>query len=391
MKWWNRLFKKKAPREQGQAEDSRVINTFELEQVNPDNKEERERYVKDCLEQMATAQKDLVSLTEEYNAVTSQLKDMDELEALPEDDAEEVMDAASIILNLEQTRAAYKDRRGLLKDSEYAKMESQEEEVEEGIQKIREAERYRKLVQQDLSRLDGERHAYRYRRNEMAAMKVNLKGIATICMTAMGICLVMLMILQVGFDLETWAGYFIAVAATAIALTVIYVKYTDADRELDKVEKADNKLILLQNTVKIRYVNNVNLLDYLYMKYGVENGTQLEKLWRVYLKEKEERRQYAETEEKLEAQRKQLIRTLLQCRVKDPERWVRTCSAIVNPEVRKELRESLLQRRQSLRKQMDYNQQIAQQASENIKEIAKENPIYGQEITELVEQYEKQY
>ena len=41
----------------------------------------------------------------------------------------------------------------------------------------------------------------------------------------------------------------------------------DAMNQLEKTEKGINKIILLKNTVNIRYVNNKNLLDYLYLKY----------------------------------------------------------------------------------------------------------------------------
>ena len=49
---------------------------------------------------------------------------------------------------------------------------------------------------------------------------------------------------------------------------------------------------MLQNRVKIRYVNNTNLLDYLYMKYQVSSGKELKVLWDKYKVEKEERRRY---------------------------------------------------------------------------------------------------
>ena len=70
---------------------------------------------------------------------------------------------------------------------------------------------------------------------------------------------------------------------------MIYVKHTEAKRELKRVELSINKIILLQNRVKIRYVNNTNLLDYLYLKYDVTSAEELEKAWNLYYQEKEER------------------------------------------------------------------------------------------------------
>lgn len=390
MKWLDWLFgKKKIQKEEGPENWEEAV--YERDKVDFDDSCERERYITSCLEQMGESEKEMGLLTGEYSLVTSYLTDMEEIEALPEEEAGELRTVAGRLVALDQERMKYSNKKRRMRDSEYKQMESQEGEAEEGIRKIREAEKYRKLVQQDLSRLDGERHAYNYRSRELAAIMVNLKGMTTISLTALGACIVMLLILQFGFRLDTSAGYFIAVAAAAIVLTVIFVKYTDAQREQVKVKKAVNKLILLQNKVKIRYVNNVNLLDYLYMKYGVESGAQLEKLWRLYQEEKEERRQYAETEARLEYYQKELVRLLLRFRVRDPGRWVHQAGAILDPKEMVEIRHGLIVRRQSLRKQMDYNQNLAETASKEIKEVAALYPKYQLEISAMIERYERQF
>ncbi len=200
---------------------------------------------------------------------------------------------------------------------------------------------------------------------------------AVICLTALLACIFMLLILQFGFHMNTAVGYYVSAGAAAIAITVLFVKYADTEKELARVETAANKLIHLQNKVKIRYVNNTNLLEYLYLKYGVE--------------EKEERRQYAEAEAKLEYYRKQLIRLLIQFRVKDPERWVMQPGAIIDARERLEIRHDLVARRQALRKQLAYNQQLAEAAQQEIKDVAAEYPHYAAEIAEMVEKYEEKY
>lgn len=222
-------------------------------------------------------------------------------------------------------------------------------------------------------------------------MMVNLRGMAVICLTALGACIVMLLILQFGFSLDTAIGYYLAVAAAAIAITVLFVKYVDAEKELVKVEKATNKLIQLQNKVKIRYVNNVNLLEYLYLKYGVDSAGKLQDLWGRYQEEKEERRQYAETESQLEYYKNQLVKILSQYRVKDPDRWVLQPGAIVDSREMIEIRHGLIVRRQALRKQMDYNKKLAEAAGQEIRDVAAEYPRYAAEISDMVDRYEKEY
>lgn len=384
-KW---LFKKKKT-EETQENWEQII--YERDRIDFHNEEERMRYITGCLEQMGEAEKEINLLTGEYSLVTSYLTDMEEIESLPPEQMAELKEAAGRMQALDQERKRYLDKKERMSERDYRQMRSLESEIEEGIDKLREAERYQKLIRQDLARLDGERHAYGYRKGELRSMLVNLRGMAVICLTALAACILMLLLLQFGFELDTTVGYYVAVACAAIAITSLFVKYIDADKELSRVKKAENKLILLQNKVKIRYVNNVNLLDYLYLKYGVDSAGRLKFLWDMYQEEKEERRQYAEAEAKLEYYRKELVEILSRYRVKDPGRWVLQPGAIIDSREMIEIRHGLIVRRQALRKQLDYNRQLAQTAQQEIKEIAAQYPQYAAEITKTVEKAERDF
>lgn len=388
MGFWKRLFGRK---KQEEAQEEWEETVYERGKVNFNEAEERMRYLTGCLEQIGEAQKEMQLLNGEYAIVTSYLTDMEEIEALPPEHMAEIKGCAGKMQTLEADRRRYLDKERHLSEAEYRQMRSQENEIEEGIAKLQEAERYRKLVRQDLARLDGERHAYGYRKQELRTGLVNLKGMAVICLTALLACIFMLLILQFGFHMNTAVGYYVSAGAAAIAITVLFVKYADTEKELARVETAANKLIHLQNKVKIRYVNNTNLLEYLYLKYGVESAVKLKEQWDMYQEEKEERRQYAEAEAKLEYYRKQLIRLLIQFRVKDPERWVMQPGAIIDARERLEIRHDLVARRQALRKQLAYNQQLAEAAQQEIKDVAAEYPHYAAEIAEMVEKYEEKY
>lgn len=370
-----------------QAQENEQQTVCERDRTNFRDPEERKRYLVNCLEQLGEAEKELALLRGEYSLVTAYLTDSEEIEALPEEEAEELRLVAGKLLGLEKERGRYQGKKRRMNDAEFQQMESQEEDVEEGIAKIREAEKYHKLVQQDLSRLEGERNAYQYRHGELAAMMVNLKGMAMICLTALGACILMLAVLQFGFDMDTKAGFLISVGAAAVAIAVFSIKYMDAQREIARVENAGNKLILLQNKVKIRYVNSRNLLDYLYLRYHVDSSQKLEALWLRYQEEKEERRQHAEAEAKTQYYREQMFGILKRYQLRDPARWLRQAAAIVDRREMVELRHGLNERRQALREQMEYNQKVAEAAETELAEIEETYPIYGEEIAALRKQY----
>lgn len=362
----------------------------EEESVDFDNKEVREAYVKNCLEKIADATKELENLTFEYDMVTSYLKDMEEIEALPEEEAEELKNCAKKVELLQNSRDDYMGRKRRMSDDRYRQIERMLDEIEEGCAKIKEAEQYQELVKKDLSRLEGEKHAYLYRKNELVSAIADTRGMAIISVTALGLCFALLLFLQFFLEMDTKAGYLITAGVAAFAITLIYVKHTEARRDLKRVELSINKIILLQNKVKIRYVNNTNLLDYLYLKYNVASAEELENAWNLYYQEKEEREKCKRAELDLDYNQQELLRILRRYQVKDPAVWLHQTEAILDHKEMVEIRHGLIIRRQSLRRRMDYNKEVvAGGAQKEIKELVHRYPKYTKEIIQTVEKYEK--
>ncbi len=389
MGFWKKLFQFKKNKIEDAENWAELV--YARENVDVYDAEQRTRYVNSCLEQMAEASQELENVNYEYSLVTSYLTDIEEIEALPKEERDKIDKIAHALKALEQENIKYKDKKILISDEEYYQMRRQESEVEEGIKKLKEAEKYGTLIKQDLQRLNGELHAYDYRKIELESIMVNFKGMAIIFLTALVICLLMLVILQFGFEMDTYIGYFASILAGVLAIAVVCVKYIDADRELLRVTKAINKLIQLQNKVKIRYVNNINLLEYLYVKYNVEHSSKLEKKWKIFLQEKEERKQLAESEGKIDNYREQLLRQLMRYRVKTPERWVNQINGLVDKREMVETRHELIQRRQAIRKQMEYNNEVARVAKQEIMDLVTSYPEFAQEITNMVDEYEHQH
>ncbi len=363
---------------------------YDSRDVNFKDREQRMGYVSNCLEQMAEAARETKALTGEYSQVTSYLTDMEEIEALPEDERSELDGIARRLVSLEQERTKYKSRKNRMNDADYNRMRKQEDELQEGIGKLKECEGYGAKVKQDLQRLDRERHAYEYMRSDLEVALNNLRGMALIFLTAFIICIIMLLVLQFGFEMNTRVGYILAVAAVAVAITAVWMKYVDSDKELRRVERAVNKLILLQNKVKIRYVNNKNLQDYLCMKYGTDSAAALERLWLQYQQEKEERKEYAEAEAKTEYYQKQLVGKMTNYHVAAPERWISQPEALLDKREMVEMRHELIVRRQALRKQMEYNSDVTETARKEIMDVVGKHPAYADEIMEMLDRFEEE-
>jgi len=361
-------------------------------EIDFNNREQRNDYVRNCLEKMAEATKELENLNFEYNMVTSYLKDMEEIEALPPEESEQLKDCARRVALLQERKTDFMGRPHRITDEKYRMVERMEDQMEEAFEKITEAENYQELIRKDLSRLEGEKHAYLYRKSEVMRLISDTKGMAVICVTALGLCALLLLFLQFFLEMDTQLGYLATAGAAAIAITMIYVKHMDARRELKRVETGINKIILLQNKVKIRYVNNTNLLEYLYMKYGVSSAKELTEMWGNYKIEKEEREKFRRAELDLDYNEQELLQILKCYQIQDPAIWLHQTEAILEPREMVEIRHNLIIRRQSLRRRMDYNKEVVAGTSQrDIKALVEKYPKYAKEIMKAVEEYEQKF
>jgi len=383
MGFFKNLFKKNST--ESYSEWDRVVE--ERGGLNLNDPAVREQYVLSCLEQMKEAGEEIDRINREYSLVTSYLTDMEEIEQLPKDVKKDLEDIARHLHDLRKAHDKYVLTPSSMTEHEYNHMNAMFDEVEEGIKKLNDEEDYRGRVKGDLNRIGKERQAYSYRKSEVSGAIENTRGIATISMVAAAVLVVILFLLNLILKLDVTIGYYIAIVAIAVTLTVIYLKYTNYVSEKKRIDNTINELILLENKVKIRYVNNKNLLDYLYGKYEVSSAEELKDLYGRFLKEKEARRAFERNEAVYEDETSRLVRKLKNQRIKDPEIWIHQSDAIYDNREMVEIRHNLIGRRQKLRKQIEYNQQIALEASDEIKQVMKEYPKSAPELLELVNKY----
>lgn len=384
MGFWSNLFRGKSTTEY----DAQVNEAQYYEVSNFTDDTQRTRYIESCLEQMKAASDEIDLLNREYDSVTAYLNDTDEIERLPEHIRTPIQDCATKLLRLEKEFTNYTSKKDLLSGEDYALMERLEDEMPEGYEKLKKSEEYQKLVKEDMRRIEGEKQAYYYRKAELKGMLANIKGVFFICVVAAITCVIMLLILQFGFELDAQIGYILTAGATAIAFTVLFVKNIDMQQEAAKVEKSIGKLIHMHNTVKIRYVNNTNLLEYLYMKYNVDSSALLKELWDKYVSERAERERFEQTKYDITFYRDELLQHMRKLHIADPDIWIHQAEALVNRKEMVEIRHSLVERRQNLRKQMEYNKDVAVDAQTKLKDMIHAYPKYANQVLQQLEAFE---
>ncbi|MBO4337101.1 MAG: hypothetical protein J5842_03420, partial [Lachnospiraceae bacterium] len=296
MGFWKDLFlkAKNTLAEDDTYQDEVEAYIIDSKDVNLRDEYERRRYIESLLDQVADATGQVDELNSEYKTINNYLKDVEELEFIHGEDKRKLIEYAKAIVHLSTDKQRYEERRDRMSDEDYDRMDRLYDESDEGARKLREAEQYRELIRGDLRRLEGEKQACIFRKEESDARMNNLRGMAQITLITVAALFLILSVMQFGFEMNARVGFFITAAAGAISLTAVYMMYLDARKEKVRASRSLNKVILLQNRVKIRYVNNANLLDYLYMKFGISKAEDLEQLRNKYMEEKAEREKIRE-------------------------------------------------------------------------------------------------
>lgn len=392
MGFWDKIFHKSAAdewkKQQAELENWSDI-VYTRKDLDMNDPVQRREYIGSCLQQMEEAARELDALEFEYNDVTSHLRDMEEINALPPEQRKEIDDCARKIVEAREFQEKFDKRKSRMTDEEFERMDRLKDNAKEASEKLLEAETFQKKIKNDLKRLDSEHEAYIFREDDLNETIENSKKLTITVGVVLVVMIVFLLILQFALKLNVIYGYMMLILLAAIAITVLYVQSTNAQVEIKNVKKSISRLIMLQNQVKVRYVNNTNLLDYLRMKYRVMSSSELTELYNKYLRERKEREKIEDARRLLDSNQKDLIYMLRHFRVRDPEIWIHQAEALLSHNEEVEIRHSLNVRRQSLRKRMEYNRDIvAGNAKNEVEDMARQYPEYAQEILDMVSKYE---
>ncbi|MCR5771693.1 MAG: hypothetical protein K6G87_10765 [Butyrivibrio sp.] len=380
--------KEKLHRERHEVGDwEKVI--YSRDGVNIDDAASRRSYVQSCLTQMEEGSRQIEALQYEYRTVTGYLHDMELLNELPKDERNTINEYARKIYENEEQRQQYLKRKSKMTDKEYERVEKLQGQGSDIINKMKESEDYHRKIRKDLIRLDNERQAYDYRKSEADKALVTNRNLSIFTVIALVVILIVLVSLQTVMRLDVTLAYMLVILVAALSIVGLYMRHGACMQERKTVRAAKARLIQLQNTVKVRYVNNLNLLDYMYLKYGVESSSQLQSMMDRYREERAQRIQFEEAEKQLADDQRELLRALRYSQVKSPEIWLHQPEALINHNEEVEVRHNLIVQRQSLRKRMDYNREmVIGGARSEIEDLARSYPRYANEILDQVARFQ---
>lgn len=377
------------------VDDDDIFEESYVEIEKPDKSEiniadpaTRERYVRNCCDQMLENTTQIERATREYRLVTEYLSDMELVDNLPPEKYGPLKKTAKEVMRLENEKSQHSENIGKISNDRFEDMESIAGDMPEALEEMKKNEDYRYLVRSDLQKLEGEKGAYSFKKKEMLLKQESCRNLVFITLCALSFVIVALIILQVIYRMDVLIGCVIAVLAAASAMTFIFVEYINARSSMKKAGNFLNQVIAKQNTVKIRYVNVENLLQYEYQKYHVNSSDELEYYWALYEEERSERRMLNETGGDLSKVMDEFLKELKNAGLRYPTIWAHQAYAIVDRRDMVELRHDLVSRRGALRKQVEYNAVNRERAKEEVNDLIRRYPNYAKEIIDIVSEYE---
>lgn len=356
----------------------------EMEKVDLHNDKARLDYLGRLYEGIQEAKRQCEDIKFEYGQVTSYLKDIQLIDQAPEEEKGKLLTAAQLIQELTKERRKLQKKEYKFTDGQRRAMENYEDIVDKDIQNLLEYEDFQMKIKHDMRQLSGEKNLLLADKKDIIRRQRMLKTIGK-CLTALLIATgAMLAALAYCFKVDIGMPFVGAVAVTFVIAVLILNESRKNRIDMVITEKKCNRAIFLSNRVKIKYVNNVRTLDYMYHKYQVRNATELDFVHSQYVRAKREWAKQRESSIRINECNQIVLAELRRLGVKDCDIWLGQAAALVEPKEMVEVRHDLNVRRQKLREQLDYNTSVMEDCLEEMEKIRSMKPEYAVEVERIL-------
>ena len=356
----------------------------EMEKVDLHNDKARVDYLERLYEGIQEAKKQCEDIKFEYGQVTSYLKDIQLIDQAPEEEKTKLLAAAQLIQELMKERKKLQKKEYKFTDGQRRAMENYEEIVEKDIQKLLEYEDFQMKIKHDMRQLSGEKNLLLADKKDIIRRQRMLKTIGKILVALLIATGSMLAALAYCFKVDIGLPFVVAVAVAFVIAVLILNEARKNRIDMVITEKKCNRAIFLSNRVKIKYVNNVRTLDYMYHKYQVRNATELDFVHSQYVRAKREWAKQRESSIRINECNQIVLSELHRLGVKDCDIWLGQAAALVEPKEMVEVRHDLNVRRQKLREQLDYNTGVMEECLEEMEKIRSTKPEYAVEVERIL-------
>ena len=337
-------------------------------------------YLKNLDEQKKIAKRQLSELKEEYGRIGSVLNDVTKIERIEEKDRIELLEAAAEIEEINKERKKFQSTESKISEKQYQKMEEYGESIRSMMAQLDEDEKYAHVLEQDMRHLEAEKTSIRYEKDELYSKKIIAKKAVEWSVVLLGISIVFYLVCMILLKEDYENFLYVMLGVVGVLLTITFLIFQKAAKELRLADRKLKKAILLLNRVKARYVMIINSIQYQYAKYEVSSAYELNFIWGLYLEEKKNREKYRASSDQLHKAEMEVVGVLTEYMVEQPRFWVGYATALLDAREMVEVRHDLNGRRKMLRNNMEGNRAFLEMAETEKKKLAEINPEYARVI-----------
>ncbi len=354
---------------------------------NVHDEEVRQNFYKECSDFIEEAVFQSEQAKNEYGLVTTYLSDVQKIETLSGTGRAEVESAAKSLIALENERARTEKKEPGISDVQKGFFALHEREMPETITWLKGEEERQRSIEGKMKYLAGEKAVYQMEQEECLDRNEFFKkliiGISIGVMALLGMFFL--------FMEKTEKDLRVPLLLTVIFALIFGMYIMLATRKnVYKMKVAEikrNKVIEVENKIKLRFVNCTWGIEYAYEKYHTTSSMQLETMWKEYLRIRAEEERERKLDHEREVFRSSIIRELRKVGVADAGIWVMQPRALIDKNEMVEVRHNLNVRRQKLREHIDYNMKQKEKNEDAIIRFVKEHPEYVEETKGLIERY----
>ena len=346
--------------------------------------------IMDRCEQIMQNAREIDDGKKEYYIVTSYLNDIELIENLAPDQAEEIQKAADYVAKLNQARDQFLNTSKRISGAQFKMIQSQEEQIPDAIKNLRMNEEYQATVKRDMQYLEGEKQEWEILKKEKRRLRKRLRKASFMLFFAAATAAALVLVLSMGFDYDLQYAWIGVIAAALFGSAYIIFRLESSRRDIQQAEININYAILLLNKVKIKYVNITNAVDYGRDRFHVRDSREFEYQWEMYQNAMREQEKYRKTNEDLNYYYDKLVKLLKKCGLYDSRVWIEQPQALVDQKEMVEIKHDLLVRRQKLRSKIAYNLDIVKkERSEIINMLKKNKEARTVQVLEMIRSIDK--
>ena len=354
------------------------INDGVLLDEDKKNSRKIEHFAIERLEQIIEVTREIEEEKSEYRVVTAYLNDIHTIGGLPEKEREAITDVAQNIVNLDRARQEFLHAEKKITDVQYT------------IKRLKANEAYQETLEKDMKYLIRERDEWLFYKEELLIEEKRMQnGIRLL--TGLGICTAVLMfIFQMITEMNMELAWTVFLFVMVAGICTMAVKIMNAQRDYKRATKNADRAIQLLNTVKLKYVNVTNAIDYTKEKFHVESAGEFNRIWEAYLDAVKQREKFEINNDDLRYYNSRLIRMLSEYKLYDAKVWIPQAQALVNQHEMVEVTHNLNERRQKIRARIEKSVEVIKGHMSDIETLMPDlSPEVAAHVREIMETVEK--